>query len=285
MSDDERERGVVMLYNLQAYLESCDVIRGTIGDFKPEAALILGSGLGFLADEVEDPMYVPYTSVPFFKGSTAPGHKGRFVFGRFCGKNVVFMQGRLHCYEGYEMEEVAFPIRVMKLLGVEKLIVTNAAGCVNKAWNPGDIMMIGDHIRLFGFSPLTGPNIPEFGPRFNDQSDVYSAEYRQIAAEEAEKIGLTLREGVYMFFPGPSYETPAEVRAARVLGADAVGMSTVPEVIVASHAGMKILGFSVLSNMAAGVQDKKLSEQDVLDTAEATSERFSALIRACMERI
>ncbi|MBQ8934537.1 MAG: purine-nucleoside phosphorylase [Lachnospiraceae bacterium] len=274
-----------MLYKYQDYQESCEVIRDIIGDFQPETALILGSGLGFLADEVEAPVYVPYNYVPHFKGSTAPGHKGRFVFGKFCGKNVVFMQGRLHCYEGYEMEEVAFPIRVMKLLGAEKLVLTNAAGCVNREWNPGDIMLISDHIRLFGFSPLTGPNIPEFGTRFNDQSEVYDAGYRRIAAEEAEKLGITLREGVYMFFPGPSYETPAEVRAARVLGADAVGMSTIPEAIFASHAGMKILGFSLLSNMAAGVQNKKLSEEEVLEAAQASSEHFSALVRACIPKM
>ena len=183
------------------------------------------------------------------------------------------------------MEEVAFPVRVIRLLGADRVVVTNAAGCVNTEWHAGELMLISDHIRLFGFSPLTGPNIPEFGPRFNDQSDVYTAEYRKIAGEEAEKLGIVLREGVYMYFPGPQYETPAEIRAARVLGADAVGMSTVPEMIGASHAGMKILGISVLSNMAAGVLPVKLSEQDVIDAAEAAAEHFSKLIRACVGRM
>lgn len=277
--------GGIMQYTYDDYIKARDAIRDRIGDFRPEVLLILGSGLGFLADEAETPIYVPYGEIPGFKSSTAPGHNGRLVFGRFCGKNAVFMQGRLHCYEGYSMEEVAFPVRVIRLLGADRVVVTNAAGCVNTEWHAGELMLISDHIRLFGFSPLTGPNIPEFGPRFNDQSDVYTAEYRKIAGEEAEKLGIVLREGVYMYFPGPQYETPAEIRAARVLGADAVGMSTVPEMIGASHAGMKILGISVLSNMAAGVLPVKLSEQDVIDAAEAAAEHFSKLIRACVGRM
>ncbi len=274
-----------MKYTFEDYKFSSEVLREKIGDFQPEILLILGSGLGSLADEVQNPIYVPYTDLPNFRGSTAPGHKGRFVFGDFCGKKVVFMQGRLHCYEGYEMEEVAFPVRVLRLLGVTKIVVTNAAGCVNPEWQPGDIMLIKDHIRFFGFSPLTGPNIPEFGERFNDQSDVYTAEYREMAKAEAEKLGFSLREGVYMFFPGPSYETPAEVRAAGILGASAVGMSTVPEITVARHAGMKVLGFSLLSNMAAGLQKQKLTEQEVLDAGKAASEHFSSLIRACIPNL
>ena len=274
-----------MKYSYEDYKQSAEAIRERIGDFTPEVLLILGSGLGYLADETVNPIYVDYKDVPNLKYSTAPGHMGRFVFGGFCGKKAVFMQGRLHCYEGYEMEEVSYPVRVMKLLGISSMVLTNAAGCANKDWNAGDLMLIGDHIRLFGFSPLSGPNIPEFGVRFNDQSQVYDADYRRIAHQEAEKLGIQLREGTYMFFPGPSYETPAEVRAARILGADALGMSTIPEAIVASHAGIRILGISVLSNMAAGVTKNRLTEEEVLISAKNASDKFSKLIRACVSRM
>ena len=274
-----------MEYEYRHYQESADFIKERLQGFVPEVLIILGSGLGFMADEVEEPVYIPYKEIPHFKVSTAPDHVGRFVCGRLCGKNVAVMQGRLHCYEGYTMEEVSFPIRVMKLAGAVKVVVTNAAGCVNADWEVGDIMLIKDHIRLFGFGPLNGANISEFGPRFNDMTDVYTAEYRDMAKEEAAKLKLTLREGVYMYFPGPSYETPAEIRAARVLGADAVGMSTVPEMTVAAHAGMKSVGLALMTNMAAGVTGCKLSEEEVVRTAAAASKRFSSLLRAILSRM
>lgn len=274
-----------MSYEYIQYKESADYISSKLGDFKPEILIILGSGLGFLGDEVEQPIYIPYGEIPHFKTSTAPEHIGRFVCGMLCGKKVAVMQGRLHCYEGYSMQDVSYPIRVMRLVGADKVVVTNAAGCVNTEWKVGDIMLINDHIRLFGFGPLNGANIPEFGPRFNDMTDVYSKEYRSMAHEEADKIGVTLRDGVYMYFPGPSYETPAEVRAARILGADAVGMSTVPEMTVAAHAGMKSVGLALMTNMAAGVTGCSLSEGEVARTAAMTAESFSKLLRAILTRM
>ena len=269
-------------FTYDEYLLSKKVIARRLGDFVPEVLITLGSGLGFMADEVENPIYVPYEEIPNFGTCTAPDHKGRFVFGTLCGKNVAVMQGRLHCYEGYEVQEVTYPIRTIRLLGTSKLILTNAAGCVNMNWKVGDLMLIGDHIRLFGHGPLQGANIPEFGPRFCDMSYVYSPRLQELAESKARKLDMPLRKGVYMFFPGPNYETPAEVRAARVLGADAVGMSTVPEATVAAHSGMEVLGITVLTNMAAGVLPQPLSGDEVTKAAAEAAEKFSALIRACL---
>ena len=268
-----------MPFIYEDYKKSADALYELSGGAEPEILLILGSGLGFMADEIESPVYVGYGDVPNMKRSTAPDHKGRFVFGRLCGKNVAVMQGRLHCYEGYSMEEAAYPVRVLRLLGTKKLLLTNAAGCVNTSWQKGDIMVINDHIRLFGFGPLNGPNISEFGPRFNDMVRAYDGEYIDLAKKAAGDLGISIRTGVYMYFPGPSFETPAEIRAARVLGADAVGMSTVPEATVAAHCGMRTLGLSLLTNMAAGISGEKLSGEEVNQTAEESSERFSALVR------
>ena len=268
-----------MPFIYEDYKKRADTLSELSGGAEPEILLILGSGLGFMADEIEDPVYVDYGDVPNMKRSTAPDHKGRFVFGRLCGKNVAVMQGRLHCYEGYSMEEAAYPVRVLRLLGTKKLLLTNAAGCVNTSWQKGDIMVINDHIRLFGFGPLNGPNISEFGPRFNDMVRAYDGEYIDLAKKAAGDLGISIRTGVYMYFPGPSFETPAEIRAARVLGADAVGMSTVPEATLAAHCGMRTLGLSLLTNMAAGISGEKLSGEEVNQTAEESSERFSALVR------
>lgn len=267
----------------EMYKEAAAAIAQKIGDFKPEIALVLGSGLGFMGDECENPVIVTYGDVPHMKASTAPGHKGQFVFGTLAGKRVAVMQGRVHTYEGYSFEEVTFAVRVLRLLGAETLIVTNACGGVNLDFNVGDIMVISDHIKLTGQCPLTGANIPEFGTRFPDMSKTYTPKLRELAHKSAKELGQTLREGVYMFFTGPQYETPAEIRASRVLGADTVGMSTVPEVIAARHAGMDILGFSLVSNMAAGVLDQQLSEQEVLDAAAMCRDKFSALILKCLE--
>ena len=274
-----------MSYTFAQYQESADYLRGQIGTFTPKVAMILGSGLGYLGDEVEAPIRVPYGQIPHFKTSTAPGHKGQLVFGRLDGQNVAVMQGRLHPYEGYSLEEVTFAVRVLRLLGADTLIVTNAAGCVNLDWEPGDLMVIDDQIKMAMDSPLRGPNLSQFGPRFPDCSYLYTPALWQIAHEVAEEQGITLRHGVYMFWTGPHYESPAEVRAARILGADAVGMSTAPEVLVAAHCGMQVLGVSLLSNMAAGILDQPLSEEEVLIAAEAGKEKFSALIRGCLKRM
>ena len=267
------------------YQESARVLEARLGDFRPRVLLILGSGLGFLGDAVESPVVVPYADVPHMRRSTAPDHKGQFVFGRLSGQNAAVMQGRLHTYEGWSMEEAAYPVRLARLLGAETLIVTNAAGAVNTAFTPGDIMLITDHIKLFAGSPLTGPNIEAFGPRFPDMSHIYTPALQDLARQSAGELGLALRQGVYMYFPGPQFETPAEVRTARLLGADAVGMSTVPEAIAAAHCGMQVLGFTLCTNMAAGVLEQPLSGLEVLEAAEAAAPRFSALVKACLERI
>jgi purine-nucleoside phosphorylase len=195
------------------------------------------------------------------------------------------MQGRLHTYEGWSFADVSYPVRVLRLLGAETLIVTNAAGAVNTAFSAGDIMLITDHIKFFGVSPLCGPNIDEFGPRFPDVSAVYTPALRETARQAARDLDIPLREGVYMYFPGPQFETPAEVRAARLLGADAVGMSTVPEAIVAAHCGMKVLGFTLCTNMAAGVLDQPLSGDEVIAAGQAAGPKFVALVKACLGKI
>ena len=274
-----------MQYTFAQYQESADFIRAKIGSFAPKVAMVLGSGLGFLGDEVEDPICVSYRDIPHFKASTAPGHKGRLVFGTLRGRNVAVMQGRMHHYEGYSYEEVSYAVRVLRLLGCDTLVVTNAAGCVRQDWHAGELMLITDQIKMFSPSPLRGENLPQFGPRFPDASHLYSPRLQQLARDAARELGLTLREGVYFYCYGPQYETPAEIRAARILGGDAVGMSTAPEVIVAAHCGMEVLGLTLLSNMAAGILDQPLSEQEVLDAAEAARETFSGLVRACLPKL
>lgn len=274
-----------MAYTWQQYQESARALTERLGDFRPRCLLILGSGLGSLADEVEAPVVVPYAQVPHMKVSTAPDHAGRFVFGRLAGQDAAVMQGRLHTYEGWSFADAAYPVGLMRLLGADTLVVTNAAGAVNTAFSAGDIMLITDHIKLFGASPLTGPNIEELGPRFPDMSHVYTPALQEKARQAAQSLRIPLRQGVYMFFPGPQYETPAEVRAARILGADAVGMSTVPEAIAAAHCGMDVLGFTLCTNMAAGVLDQPLSGEEVIAAAAAAAPRFTALVKACVGQL
>ena len=275
----------MQFYKFEQYNESALALKSKLGGFQPKVLLILGSGLGFLGDEVEDPIVVPYSEVPHMKFSTAPGHKGQFVFGRLAGCDVAVMQGRLHAYEGWSFADAAYPVRVVRLLGAQSLIVTNAAGAVNEAFSVGDIMLITDHIKLFGVSPLCGPNVEEFGPRFPDSTHIYTLALQAVAREAAAELSIQLREGVYMYFPGPQYETPAEIRAARLLGADAVGMSTVPEAIVARHCGMDVLGFTLCTNMAAGVLDQPLTGEEVIEAGNAAAPRFSALVCSCLNRL
>ena len=271
-----------MRYTFEDYQKAADCISARLSGFRPEVAMILGSGLGGMADLIPDPTVIPYGEIPGFSVSTAPGHKGQLVFGTLEGKNVAIMQGRLHAYEGYSFEEVCFPLRVLRLLGCDKLLITNASGGVNMDLRVGDILLITDHIKFFMDSPLRGKNMEEFGPRFPDATYLYTPRLQEIARAAAGELDCPLREGVYMYFPGPSYETPAEVRAIRILGADAVGMSTVPEVLAAGHAGMEVLGFSLICNAAAGITGNTLSEQEVLDAAEAAKARFSALVSRCI---
>lgn len=244
----------------------------------PEIAVILGSGLGGLADKIENPIYIDYSELEGFPVSTAPGHKGRFVYGTLAGKRIICMQGRFHYYEGYTMKQVIAPVRVMRMLGAEYLIVTNAAGGVNKDFNVGDIMMISDHINFMGTNPLIGKNEDEFGVRFPDMSFAYNPELRKLAKACSESTGVEIREGVYLGCTGPSYETPAEIRAFRTLGADAVGMSTVPEIIAASHLKFKTLAFSLITNMAAGILDQPLTEEEVLETGARKGAEMQRLI-------
>ncbi len=270
------------MFSYADYEESAVALGKALGDFKPDWLLILGSGLGFVADSIDGPR-VSYKDIPRFPVSTAPGHAGRFAAGILAGKRVLAMQGRFHMYEGYSAAQAAYPVRVAKLLGVRGMIVTNAAGAINTGYKAGELMAISDFIRLSGDNPLTGPNLPEFGVRFPDMSKVFDPEYRALAKEIALKRGITLREGVYIYASGPQYETPAEIRAFRALGADAVGMSTVPECIAARHCGMRTLGISLLANMAAGILDQPLTEGEVLEAADAAKETFSGLILQFLE--
>ncbi len=274
-----------MAYTFAQYQESADYIKEKIGGFIPKVAMVLGSGLGFLGDLVENPIAIPYGGIPHFKASTAPGHKGQLVLGTLVGRDVAVMQGRMHHYEGYGYDDVSYALRVLRLLGCDTLIVTNAAGCVRTDWQAGDLMLITDQIKMFSESPLRGANIPEFGVRFPDASHLYTPRLQDVARAAAAELSIPLREGVYFYCYGPQYETPAEIRAARALGGDAVGMSTAPEVIVAGHCGMEVLGFTLLSNMAAGILDQPLSEQEVLDAAGAARDKFSRLVLACLEKL
>ena len=251
----------------------------------PGIGMILGSGLGVIADYIENPVYVNYNSIPGFPQTTVEGHKGRFVYGIYQGKPVIAMQGRFHYYEGKEIQEVVLPVRVLKELGVHTLIITNAAGGINTDFQPGDIMLITDHINLSGISPLRGKNDESLGPRFPDMSYAYDLILRNKAIAEAERLNIPIKTGVYAMMQGPSFETPAEIKMLRVLGADAVGMSTVPEVIVAGHAKMKVLGISCITNMAAGILNQPLTHLEVMDTANRVKDKFVKLINAIISTL
>ncbi|RKD27142.1 purine-nucleoside phosphorylase [Caminicella sporogenes DSM 14501] len=253
--------------------------------FKPEIGLILGSGLGSIGNQIEDAEYYPYDEIPNFPVSTVEGHAGRLVIGKLEGKQVIAMQGRFHFYEGYHMKEVTFPVRVMKLLGIKTLIVTNAAGAVNTSYTPGDLMLIKDHLNLAGNNPLIGKNLDEFGPRFPDMSNAYDLDLRKKVKEIAKSLNINLQEGVYACMTGPSYETPAEIRMLRTLGADAVGMSTVPEVLVAVHSGLKVIGVSCMTNMAAGILEQPLDHSEVMETSAKAREKFITLMKNVIKSI
>ncbi|SDL98679.1 purine-nucleoside phosphorylase [Halarsenatibacter silvermanii] len=250
---------------------------------EPEFALILGSGLGVLADEIEDPVVVSYEDIPNFPVSTVEGHAGQLVCGTLEGRQVVTMQGRFHYYEGYSMQEIALPVRVMSELGCEGLIVTNAAGGINRDYDAGDFMVISDHINMTGDNPLRGENPDELGPRFPDMTQAYDSTWQDLAEDVASEQGIKTRRGVYAGMVGPSYETPAEIRMLETMGADAVGMSTVPEVITANHIGLRVLGISCITNMAAGILPKPLSHEDVVEIADQVRPDFIKLVRAILQ--
>ena len=255
-------------------LEAANYILGHMKE-APDIGIILGSGLGPLASRVEVDTILPYSEIPNFPVSTVSTHKGELVIGKLWGENVVCMNGRFHFYEGYSFEDLAFAIRAMALMGVKMILVTNAAGAVNPEYKPGDIMIIKDHINLLGVNPVRGQFYSDFGDRFYDASNIYNAKYREIAKICAKSTSLTVHEGTYMFFPGPNYETPAEIRAAGILGADAVGMSTTPEALTAAHCGLPLLGISIITNMAAGITDKKLTDEEVNEIAKMVEVEFS----------
>jgi len=251
----------------------------------PEIGIVLGSGLGPLADQLKDAVTIDYSEIPNFPVSTVEGHAGKLVIGELEGKTIICMKGRFHYYEGYSLEDVTLPIRIMSYLGVKNLILTNASGGVNLDYKPGDLMIIKDHINCSGLNPLRGSNIDEMGLRFPSASNVYTKEIREIAKTIAKNEGIDVKEGIYFFCTGPTYETPAEIRAFRLLGADAVGMSTVPEAISACHCGMKILGISCITNMASGILDQPLTHKEVFETAEKTKDKFAKLIKACIKNL
>lgn len=254
-------------------------------NFKPEIGMILGSGLGDYADRIENPVKISYSEIPNFPVSTVAGHAGQFVLGTCMGKKVIAMQGRVHYYEGYTQKQITLPVRIMKRLGVEKMLLTNAAGGVNKAFAPGTLMIIRDHINYSGSNPLIGENFDEDGSRFPDMTQVYHAEFRNKLKEVSSREGIHLEEGIYMMFSGPNYETPAEVQMAARLGADAVGMSTVPETIVCAHCGIPVLGISCITNLAAGILDQPLNHEEVVETAARVKETFVEVLNLVLTEI
>lgn len=266
------------------YQKAADFLTHRAG-FKPEVGLILGSALGSLSQAIKDPIVVPYSEIPNFLESTVESHAGQMIMGELGGKNVICMSGRFHYYEGYDFEDLSIPIRVLGLAGIQTMILTNAAGAINESYVPGDIMIIKDHIKLFGASPLRGPNVPEFGPRFFDVSDMYTRDLRELASAAARDQGFELKEGVYFFAGGPQFETPAEIRAMRILGGDAVGMSTVTEAITAAQMELDLLGLSLISNMAAGLLNQPVTGEEVDVTGRNTADRFTRLLEEIILRL
>jgi purine-nucleoside phosphorylase len=268
-----------------ANAESAAAFIHSRANLRPQIGLVLGSGLGSFADDLRDAVRIPYGEIPSFPRSTAIGHAGQLVIGKSGDVPVAVMQGRTHLYEGYSAAEVAFPTRVLGRMGIGALILTNAAGGINVEYGQGALVMLRDHINLQGQNPLTGANDERFGPRFPDMSYTYSRRYREIALEEAKKLSIRANEGVYAALAGPSYETPAEIRYLRAIGADLVGMSTAPEAIVARHMGMEVLAISCVTNMAAGILDKPLDHEEVLEVGRRVMGQFIALLRAVLPRI
>jgi purine-nucleoside phosphorylase len=268
----------------QKIREAVDAIRART-PLTPEIGIILGSGLGSVTDNVVNPVSIPYTEIPHFHGTSIEGHAGRMVLGMFHGVPTVFLDGRFHLYEGYPMEEVVFPTRTVCGLGVQTLVLTNAAGGVNTRYRPGDVMIIEDHLNLMGDNPLKGPNLAQFGPRFPDLSEAYSKDCVEIFKTSAKELGIEVHQGVYAGLLGPTYETPAEIRMYRTLGADALGMSTVPESIAANHLGIRVAGLSCITNLAAGLSPQKLSHQEVIENSRMGAEKMKKILQTSMPRL
>ena len=265
--------------------EAAAYVRSALGGRRPEIAITLGSGLGDLAERLDAPLTIPYKEIPHFPVSTVSGHKGQFVCGKLGGKEVLCMQGRFHYYEGYDLKQVTMPVRAMKLLGIDSLLVTNAAGGINTGFHAGTLMLIEDHLNLTGENPLIGENLDAFGDRFFDMTVAYDKEYRTLAKATAEELNIPLATGVYAWLTGPNFETPAEIRYLRTIGADAVGMSTVPEVLVARHSGIRVLGISCITNLAAGMTDNTLSHEEVKETADRIQNEFIRLVTGIVSRM
>lgn len=277
MTIPEKEKEYVMKDLMKRLEKTVAFMKEKLSDV-PDVAIILGSGLGKLAELIDGRQEIPYSEIPNFPATTVAGHDGKLIVGRIGSKNVLAMKGRFHYYEGHDMDAVVYPIRAFKLLGIPNIIVTNAAGGVNLSYKPGDLMVITDHIGLYCENPLRGENPEELGPRFPDMTRTYDRDLIGLAQASAQKLGIELQSGVYAYCKGPSYESPAEIKALRALGADAVGMSTVPEVITARHMGMRILGISCITNMAAGILDQPLNHQEVMETGKMVEQKFSALV-------
>lgn len=252
---------------------------------RPQIGVILGSGLGSIAQKVENAQVIPYSEIPHFHGTAVDGHAGKMVIGQFNGVPTVFLQGRFHVYEGHTMEEVAFPTRVICALGIQTVVLTNASGAVNTRFRPGDIMVIEDHLNLTGDNPLKGPNLSELGPRFPDMTEAYNRECIQAIEATAQELGIALQKGVYAGLLGPTYETPAEIRMLRVLGGDAVGMSTIPETIAANHLGVRVCGLACITNLGAGMSPQKLTHQDVVENSKMSVEKMDRLISKLLPRL
>ena len=265
-------------------MKAVDRIREA-SELRPKIGLVLGSGLGNFAESIEDPVTIPYKDLEGFVSSSVQGHKGEFILGKLNGVEILAMNGRIHYYEGHSIDQVVYPMKVMADLGIEKVIITNAAGGVNKDFQPGDLMLITDHINFTGVNPLMGKNDDNLGPRFLDMTHAYPKDLQDLAIEAAKEEGIFLQEGVYMWFTGPSYETAAEVRLARTVGGDAVGMSTVPEVLVAHHRGVEVLGISLITNHATGVSDQVLSHQEVVEVSKKAEGNFKKLVTRIIERL
>lgn len=273
------------MFKYEDYLETANFIKNKIGERIPRIAIILGSGLGVLSEEIQNKKVIKYSEIPNFPISTVEGHAGELIIGELKGKEIIAMNGRFHFYEGYDLKETTFPIRVFKLLGIEILILTNASGGINTEYQAGDFMVINDYLSFFSDSVLRGPNLNEFGERFTDMSETFDKNLSKTLKEIINKNTGRAQEGVYAYMKGPTFETPAEIRALRILGADAVGLSTVPEAIVAHHAGIKTVAVSCITNMAAGVLDEKLSYDDVKQTAEKVKTKFKEIIKQYIEII
>ena len=265
--------------------ETCAYLKTRIGSRQPRTAVVLGSGLGGFADELTDRLDIPCAEIPHWPVSTAIGHAGRLVFGKLTDLEIIALAGRVHLYEGYSPQQVTFGVRVLASLGVNSMVFTNAAGGINLNLQRGGLLLISDHINLQGSNPLAGPNDDSLGPRFPDMSEAYSARYREIAKQAARELGIELGEGVYAALLGPSYETPAEIRYLRTIGADVVGMSTVPEVIVANHMGVRVLGISCVTNMAAGILPQRIHHEEVLETGRMVRDTLVRLVKTVLPRL